>query len=61
MSDTTKTAHPKVPWRDIVGTRIILAHAYFHIDDAIVGQVIHRDIPVLRTNLREIIASVGEA
>ena len=44
---------------DIVGTRIILAHAYFHIDQAIIGQVIDRDVPVLRTQLDEILASIG--
>jgi uncharacterized protein with HEPN domain len=60
VSDETKAAHPEVPWRDIVGTRIILAHAYFHIDQGIIGHVIHRDIPVLRANLQEILASIGD-
>jgi len=36
---------------------VILAHAYFHIDQDIIGQVIDRDIPALRSKL---IALVGD-
>lgn len=54
ISDGVKAEHPEVPWRDIIGTRIILAHAYFHIDQDIVGQVVARDIPTLRANLERI-------
>jgi len=51
VSDETKTTHPEIPWRDIIGTRVILAHAYFHIDQDIIGQVIDRDVPALRIQL----------
>jgi uncharacterized protein with HEPN domain len=60
VSDDTKAKHPDVPWRDMVGTRIILAHAYFHIDQAIIGQVINRDIPVLKGQLQDIAASITD-
>ncbi len=60
VSDETKTAHPEVPWRDIVGTRIILAHAYFHIDQDIIGQVVNRDVPVLRSRLQAIADTIGD-
>lgn len=51
VSAETRQAHPEVPWRDIIGTRVILAHAYFHIDQDIIGQVIDRDVPALRSQL----------
>lgn len=51
VSDDTKSANPEIPWRDIIGTRVILAHAYFHIDQDIIGQVIDRDVPALRIQL----------
>jgi uncharacterized protein with HEPN domain len=60
VSDETKTAHPEVPWRDIVGTRIILAHAYFHVDQDIIGQVVNRDVPVLRSRLQAIADMIGD-
>jgi uncharacterized protein with HEPN domain len=51
VSDQTRRAHPEIPWRDIIGTRMILAHAYFHIDQDIIGQVVNRDISALRQQL----------
>ena len=51
VSDETRQAHHEVPWRDIIGTRVILAHAYFHIDQDIIGQVVDRDVPALRARL----------
>ncbi len=52
VSDETRQAHPEIPWREIIGTRVILAHAYFHIDQDIIGRVIDRDIPALRSQLQ---------
>ena len=60
VSDETQAAHPEVPWRDMIGTRIILAHAYFHIDQDIIGHVVNRDIPVLRTQLAAIAEGLGD-
>lgn len=51
VSDETRQARPEIPWSDIIGTRVILAHAYFHIDQDIIGHVVDRDIPALRSQL----------
>ncbi len=51
VSDETRKAHPEIPWRDIIGTRVILAHAYFHIDQNVIGRVVDRDVPALRSQL----------
>ncbi len=51
VSDETRQAHPEIPWREIIGTRVILAHAYFHIDQDVIGQVVDRDVPALRSQL----------
>ena len=55
ISDDVKNAHPEVAWRDIVGTRVILAHAYFQIDPAIVRHVVSHDVPALRAQLASIL------
>jgi uncharacterized protein with HEPN domain len=60
LSDEFKDSHPEVQWRDLVGTRVILAHAYFHVDTAILGQVISDDIPQLRQQLDTIITELDE-
>ncbi len=60
VSTGVTSAHPEIPWRDIIGTRVILAHAYFHIDPAVVRQVIGTDVPQLRRRLESILAELGE-
>ena len=39
---------------------MILAHAYFHIDAAIVRQVIGADVPRLREQLDVVLADLAE-
>lgn len=60
LSVEVKLAHPEVPWRDIVGTRVILAHAYFHIDPAIVRRVIVSDVPRLRQQLEMALSDLAD-
>ena len=61
VSDELQTAHPEVAWREIAGIRLILAHAYFHIDQDIIGNVIDRDVPGLRTQLQSIADSLASS
>lgn len=60
ISDDVKNAHPEIAWRDIVGTRVILAHAYFQIDPTIVRRVITHDLPVLRAQLARILEDLQD-
>ena len=50
-----------VAWREIAGIRVILAHGYFHIDQDVVGSVIDRDVPELRTQLQQIADSLASS
>ena len=58
LSEVLRNAHPEVPWREIVGTRVILAHAYFHVDQDVIGAVVERDNPEIRTHLQAILDSL---
>jgi uncharacterized protein with HEPN domain len=60
VSDEIKGAHPEVAWREISGIRVILAHAYFHIEQDIVGNVIDNDVPSLRGQLQLIAESLDD-
>jgi uncharacterized protein with HEPN domain len=60
VSDEVKLTHPDVAWREISGIRVILAHGYFHIEDDIIGNVVSKDIPTLRAQLRAILDTLPE-
>jgi len=48
LSDTFKSAHPTIPWRDIAGFRVQVAHRYWDIEWSNVEQTIIEDLPILR-------------
>ncbi len=58
--DEIKSAHPQVAWREIGGIPVILAHACFHIEQDIVGNVIDNDVPLLRVQLAPIADSLSD-
>jgi uncharacterized protein with HEPN domain len=45
--------HPEIPWRNITGTRIILAHHYWEIEDDIVWGIVERELPELRERVEQ--------
>ena len=47
VSEENETAHPTIPWRDIVGMRNRLVHAYFDIDLPSVWSTVRDDLPGL--------------
>ena len=59
VSDEVKNASPDVPWREIIGIRVILAHGYFHIDRDIVGGVVSQELPRLRARLQDLIEKMS--
>lgn len=61
ISDELRRQHPEVPWRDIIGTRTILAHAYFHVDHDVVGDIVTSHIPQLRRQVSAILDGVDES
>ncbi len=45
-----------IPWKEIVGTRDILIHAYFSIDWRLVWDITKNDIPKLKEVVKEALA-----
>lgn len=48
-----KDTEPNIDWRKIGGFRDILAHQYFGIDDAIIGDIIENKLPALESVVRK--------
>lgn len=55
LSDDFVNAHPKIPWRQIRGTRNIIAHAYGTVDADEVWHILTNDLPVLKSYCQRII------
>lgn len=51
----TREAHPSFPWREIVGMRNRLAHAYFEIDLRLVWDTVRNDLPPLIVQLEPLV------
>lgn len=56
-SQTTRSAHPHIPWQDIAAFRNIAVHAYFSVDWAIVWNTINVDVPILKEQIKRLLDS----
>lgn len=55
VSEGLRQQHPDVAWRQIVDMRNLLAHGYRYVDPAIVWQVVVRDLPKLKAQIRRVL------
>ncbi|MDN3505830.1 MAG: DUF86 domain-containing protein [Simkaniaceae bacterium] len=55
ISDKTKKEFPEVPWKELVGMRNRLIHAYFDVDHDIIWNTIRKYLPTFLKQLQEII------
>ena len=55
VSEDTRRAHPAIPWREIVGMRNRLVHAYFDIDLPLVWDTVRHDLPALIARLEPLV------
>ena len=55
ISESCQTKYAKIPWRQIIGMRNRIIHAYFDIDLDIVWQVITHDLDYLLIEVKKAI------
>jgi uncharacterized protein with HEPN domain len=48
LPDEVRAAMPDLPWKEIIGFRIVVDHAYHRLDYRRVWNTLSQDIPVLR-------------
>ncbi len=60
ISDSTRAAHPEIPWRKIVGQRNVLIHDYGDVDDDLVWNLVELEIPKLVATLERIVNDIAE-
>ncbi|HOI61300.1 MAG: hypothetical protein BWX50_01333 [Euryarchaeota archaeon ADurb.Bin009] len=54
-----RSASPGVPWKQVIGLRNVLVHAYFRVDPEEVWAVVNRDIPALREEVAMLLSLLG--
>lgn len=54
LSAHFRTAHPEVPWRQVIAQRHILAHEYGDIEDDLIWRVAVVHVPALGEQLRRL-------
>lgn len=58
VDQETMTKYPEIEWRKIVGLRNMLIHEYFGVDDTLVWDIIHNDLPGLKMQLVELVQDI---
>lgn len=59
VPDSIRPLAPDIPWREIVGTRNRLAHAYLGIEASTVWLIVRAHLPRLHAQLGELLARLG--
>jgi uncharacterized protein with HEPN domain len=60
ISETTQSAHPEIPWRDITGMRHRLIHGYGEVRLDVVWMVVREHLDVLIAQLAHLIPEDSE-
>ena len=61
VSEELRTQYPRIPWREMVAMRNVLAHDYFGIDVEQVWATVERDLPPLKEQIEAILQDLASA
>jgi uncharacterized protein with HEPN domain len=54
VSTELQEAHPEIPWKDIKGVRVILAHKYADIELGVVWEAAINELPNILSKIEEL-------
>ena len=57
VSEEVRSRHPQIPWRNIIGMRHRLIHAYYDVNPDILWTTVIEDLPPLISSLENILAA----
>jgi|SRR5438067_13683212 len=55
VSGAYRTAHPEIPWREVIGQRSVLAHDYGEVSDKRVWDTVKSRVPDLVRSLERVV------
>lgn len=59
ISAATKIKYPEVSWREISAFRNVVVHDYLGIEPARIWDIVERDLPPLKMQIKSIVDEVG--
>ena len=54
IPESVRTAHPQIPWRQVIAARNRLIHGYLGIDNDTLWNIVQDDVPALLAQLRKL-------
>src|SRR3989344_5883077 len=58
IPDSFRKKYPEIEWKEIAGTRDRIIHAYFIVDLNIVWEIIKKDLPKFKKEIKKIISEI---
>ena len=58
VSKELQEENNSIPWRQIIGLRIIVVHQYFGVDEKVIWDIIQNDLPSLKDQIERLIKSL---
>jgi uncharacterized protein with HEPN domain len=58
LSDDLRNEYPQVPWRQMIGLRNRMIHAYFNVNLQIIWEIVQGDLPDLKWETESILDSI---
>lgn len=58
ISSDYQDAHPRIPWKDLIGQCNIIAHQYEKVNPKCIWSTIQKSLPALAENLKNIIPNL---
>jgi uncharacterized protein with HEPN domain len=60
LPDEFKQQHPHIAWKQLIGLRNVVIHAYFRVDAEILWQIVTQDLPRLKPNIESMLNQFDE-
>ena len=51
LSSKLRNCYPEIEWKKITGTRDILIHAYFSVDEKLLWEIVEKKLPILKKQI----------
>ena len=60
VSTEMQEAHPEIPWKEIKGVRVILAHKYADIELSVIWEAALNELPIILPNIEALLKPFEE-